>query len=199
MEQIKELGQQINEPIGFNTQTDFVSRSQNPVPLNDTSFHTPSHVNNHDVSTTVQPTLISYLTDKLPDAKGSHDRYYNINFDEDMPCLSVEETRKNIKSVLKESDVHSTQSYQKTLIIPGQCLPLVQDKTKSPAKAVPSSSVHKSHRSLPHRACLVHFEEQYHLDHNLLSQPRATKYLAKVRTEISPGRYMAKLELHYSR
>lgn len=104
----------------------------------------------------------------------------------------------------KEDDVDSIlQSYQKTQITPtaiGNVLqPLVQDKTKPPAKTVPSSSVNKSHRSLPRRACLVYLNDQYHLDHDLLSQPRATKFLVKVRTEISPGRYMAKLELHCSR
>ena len=73
---------------------------------------------------------------------------------------------------------------------------LIQDKVKPPARTVPSLSITKSHKSLPRRACLVHHKEQYHLDNNLLSQPRATKYLVKVRTEISPGRFMAKLELH---
>ena len=68
-----------------------------------------------------------------------------------------------------------------------------QDNVKSPAQTVPSSSVSKSHKSLPYRACLVHHKEQYHLDKNLLSQPRATKYLVKVRTEVSSGRHMAKL------
>ena len=145
----------------------------------------------------------TYSTDTLPGATGSHDQHYETDFGESVP-ISREETRKNVRAVFKEDDVDSIlQSYQKPQITPtaiGNLLqPLVQDKTKPPAKTVPSSSVNKSHRSLPRRACLVHLNEQYQLDHDLLSQPRATKFLVKVRTEISPGRYMAKLELHCSR
>ena len=177
MEQPKEFGRQINEPISFSAQTHFVSRSQSPVLLTHTNLHTPSRLSGQDVLIPVQPTSVSYT--RVPVTTGSHGQYYENYAD----------------SIL--------QSYHKAQITPtaiGNVLqPLVEDKTKSPAKTVPSSSVNKSHRSLPHRACLVHLKEQYHLDHDLLSQPRATKYLVKVRTEISPGRYMAKLELHCSR
>ena len=145
-----------------------------------------------------------YVTDKLPGATASHEQHYETKFDEDTPPLSMEETRKNVRPVPKEKDVDSLlQSYQKTQRTPtavrNTSQPHVQDKTKSPSKTVPSSSVNKPHKSLPRRACLVHHKEQYHLDNNLLSQPRATKYLVKVRTEISPGRFMAKLELQCSR
>jgi len=152
----------------------------------------------------VTPTT-GYTTSKLPGATASLDQHYETNFDEDMPLLSTEETRKNVRPVPKEKDVDSLlQSYQKGQInstaTTGNIPPLlIQNKTKPSAKTVPSLSVNKSHRSLPRRTCLVHLKEQYHLDHNLLSQPRATKYLVKVRTEISPGRYMAKLELCCSR
>ena len=145
-----------------------------------------------------------YVTDKLPGATASHEQHYETKFDEDTPPLSMEETRKNVRPVPKEKDVDSLlQSYQKTQRTPtavrNTSQPHVQDKTKSPSKTTPSSSVNKPHKSLPRRACLVHHKEQYHLDNNLLSQPRATKYLVKVRTEISPGRFMAKLELQCSR
>ena len=154
--------------------------------------------NAFDIETT------SYATNVLPGATASHDQNYETKFDNDTPPLSMEETRKNVRPVPKEKDVDSLlQSYQQTQITPiavqNTPQPHVQDKTKSPSKTVPSSSVHKSHRSLPRRACLAYLREQYHLDSNLLSQPRATKYLVKVRTEISPGRYMAKLELQCSR
>ena len=198
MEQIKEIGWKNNQPISFTAQTDFVSRSQSPLLLT----HTPSLcVNYQDMSTTVlvQPTsevlplldqnqnpvtkqnTISidnvYVTDKLPGSTASHDLEYKTNFGDDMVPFSVEETRRNVKPIAKEHDVD-------TII-----------------KAAPSSkfNVNESHRSLPRRACLVHLKEQYHLAHDLLSQPRATKYLLKVRTEISPGRYMTKMELHCSR
>ena len=179
MEQIKEFGRKINEPISFSAQMHFVSRSQSPVPLTHTNLHTPSRLSDQDVLISVQPTSVSYTTNRAPVTTGSHGQCYENYAD----------------SIL--------QSYHKAQITPtaiGNVLqPLVQDKTKPPAKTVPSSSVNKSHRSFPHRACLVHLKEQYHLDHDLLLQPRATKYLVKVRTEISPGRYMAKLELHCSR
>ena len=55
MEQIKEIGRKNNQPISFTAQTDFVSRSQSPLPLT----HTPSLcVNYQAILTTVlvQPT-----------------------------------------------------------------------------------------------------------------------------------------------
>ena len=140
----------------------------------------------------------SHTASNLTGAMVSHNQHYKTNFNEDMPLLSMEETRKNVGPALKENSV----KHQKSQILStdiNNLQPLMQDKTKPPAKTVPSSNVNKFHRSLPPRACLVHLKEQYHLDHDLLSQPRATKYLVKVRTEISPGRYMAKLELHCSR
>ena len=145
-----------------------------------------------------------YVTDKLPGATASHEQHYETKFDKDTPPLSKEEARKNVRPIPKEKDVDSLlQSYQKTQRTPtavqNTSQPHVQDKTKSSSKTTPSSSVNRPHKSLPHRACLVHHKEQYHLDNNLLSQPRATKYLVKVRTEISPGRFMAKLELQCSR
>ena len=147
----------------------------------------------------------TYATDKLPGATGSHSQHYETDFGNNIP-ISKEESRKNVRPVRKEKDVDSfLQSYNKDKITPGptamvNILPhFEQDKTQPPAKTLPSSNVNKSHRSLPRKACVVYLKEQYHLDHNLLSQPRATKYLIKVRTEISPGRYMAKLELHCSR
>ena len=154
--------------------------------------------NASDIETT------SYATNVLPGATASHNQHYETKFDEDTPPLSMEETRKNVRPVPKEKDVDSLlQSYQKTQRTPtavrNTSQPHVQDKTKSPSKTVPSSSVNKPHKSLPCRACLVHHKEQYHLDNNLLSQPRATKFLVKVRTEICPGRFMAKLELQCSR
>ena len=152
----------------------------------------------------IEPT--SFATNILPSATASHDLHYETNFDESMTPLSMEEARKNVRSVPKEKDVDSIlQSYQKTEVTPyaiGKIpQPYVQDRTlKSPAKIVPSiANVNKSYRLLPCRACLVYLKDQYHLDTNLLSQPKATKYLIKVRTEITPGRYMARLELQCSR
>jgi len=145
-----------------------------------------------------------YVTSELPGATASLDLRYDTNFDEDAPPLSLEEARKNVRPVPKEKDVDSLlQSYQMTSTAVGNRVqqPYMQDKAKAPVKTAPSSiaNVNKSHRLLPRRACLVYHNEQYHLDTKLLSQPKATKYLLKVRTEISPGRYMARLELHCSR
>ena len=163
--------------------------------------HIPPAVEVEPDSSLIKAT--GFATNQLPGATESHDQHYETDFGGNVP-ISREETRKNVRAVFKEDDVDSIlQSYQKPQITPttiGNVLqPLVQDKAKPPAKTLPSSSVNKSHRALPRRACLVHLSEQYRLDHDLLSQPRATKFLVKVRTEISPGRYMAKLELHCSR
>ena len=62
-----------------------------------------------------------------------------------------------------------------------------------------TSNTNKPQRSFPRRACVVYKNEQYSLDPKLFSLPRATKYLVKVKTENSPGRFMAKLELHCAR
>ena len=116
-------------------------------------------------------TATAHVTEKLPRATASiNKQQYETNFDADVLPLSVEESGKSARLVYKEKDVDVTQSYQKPTTIGN-----VQ------------------------RACFVHLQEQYHLDNNLLSQSRATKYFVKVRTEINPGRYMAKLELHSSR
>ena len=157
--------------------------------------HLPPALDVEPDSSIIKPT--SYTTNQLPGATASHHQQYETNFDEDLPPVSTEETRKNVRPVLKENDVDSIlKSHQRTQITPKAIpQPFVQDKLKT----FPSSSVNKSHRSLPRKACVVYLKEQYHLDHNLLSQPTATKYLVKVRSEISPGRYMAKLELHCSR
>ena len=168
---------------------------------NVTTKHLPPAVEVEPNSSLIKAT--GFATNQLLGATESHDQHYETDFGGNVP-ISREETRKNVRAVFKEDDVDSIlQSYQKPQITPtaiGNVLqPLVQDKAEPPAKTVPSSSVNKSHRSLPRRACLVHLNEQYRLDHELLSQPRATKFLVKVRTEISPGRYMAKLELHCSR
>ena len=67
--------------------------------------------------------------------------------------------------------------------------------------AIPSplTASSKPKGTFPRRACLVYNNEQYPLDCHLLSQSLATKYLVKVRTETSPGRFMTKLQLHYAR
>ena len=67
--------------------------------------------------------------------------------------------------------------------------------------AIPSplTASSKPKGTFPRRACLVYNNEQYPLDHHLLSQSLATKYLVKVRTEIIPGRFMTKLQLHYAK
>ena len=148
---------------------------------------------------TIDIKITSYTTNRLPATSASLHQHYDINFDQDV-SFPVEETR----PVPKEKDDDSIlQSYQKAQITPTTveytAPPVVQTKTKPPpAKTVPSSSGSKSHKSLPRRSCLVYLKEQYHLDVDLLAQPRATKYLVKVRTEINSG-YMTKLKLHCSR
>ena len=99
--------------------------------------------------------------------------------------------------IVKDADLllQSYQNHSENHTAVGNVLSPVHNQTKT-STPVSSSSVNKSHKSLPHKACLVYGKEQYHLDHNLLSQPRATKYLVKVRTEISPGCYNVNLELH---
>ena len=221
---VKESVRQNNVPIRFISEFQMNNNSvHDRLTNNDNTFYvTPlSSVNNHCSSSLVVATnytlftsesaprlnlsgqkyqidnkkTVSYITEKLPEATPSND----IDFDENIP-LSKEETR---KSVPKEKDADLlVQSYQKdqiTATTTGKISSQFVQDTVNPPEPYASLSVNKSHKSLPRRACLVHHKEQYHLDNNLLSQPKATKYLVKVRTEVSPGRFMAKLELQCSR
>ena len=179
--------------------------AKNPASTSEAASKLKLPGDNQNSKETVKPT--SFATNILPGATVSHDLHYETNFDKGMPPLSMEETRKNVRPVPKEKDVDSIlQSYQKTKktlhAVGNISQPYIQDRTlKPPAKIAPSSiaNVNNSHRLLPRRACLVYLEDQYHLDTNLLSQPRATKYLIKVRAEITPGRYLTRLELQCSR
>ena len=227
MEPVKEIGQSRNKPISFIAQIDFISRSHSPENLTHNAICVQlSSVNNQHVSPSVYtshstvtleaaPNLslsgdlfnkqnaisietTGYVTDKLPEPAASHDQHYGTKFDDDMLPSSIEESRKNVKlAPIEKDDDLLQQLYQKYTVV-GNVLPYAHNQTKT-STPVSSSSVNKSQRPLPRKACLVYNKEQYHLDHNLLSQPKANKYLVKVRTEISPGRYMAKLELHCSR
>ena len=209
----KELNKNLNGINSFQTSS-FLSSSQPPLVQSHFDKHIPPAIqstpkpdsllitNPKSYATEEKANSIvetaGYTTNKLPGITVSNHQHYETNFDADIPPLSLEETRRNIRPAPKEKDL--LQSYQRTPNAIGNIpQPFVQDKRKSPAGLTPPASVNKSHRSLPRRACLVHLQEQYHLDHNLLPQPRATKYLVKVRTEIEPGRYMAKLELHCSK
>ena len=121
----------------------------------------------------IAPTLhLSGQNDKTePEATASISQQCETNSDAEV-SLSVEESGKNTRIIYKEKDVDLIQ--------------LSHDQ-----KPTPTGNIQK--------ACLVHFREQYHLDTHLQLQPKATKYFVKVRTEISPGRFMAKLELRCSR
>jgi len=58
---------------------------------------------------------------------------------------------------------------------------------------VPSTSINRS-LTIPKRACLVHHDKQFNLNHELLSQPIVNRYLVRPREEStwdSPRHYMA--------
>jgi len=140
-----------------------------------------------------------YTTSTLPDATGSHSQHYGTDFDKDQP-LSREERRKDLKVVPKEKDVDTIlESHHKNQTESQKKLSTELQATAKPStKPKTFSNVDRPPR-LPRRACIAYKSEQYSLDPKLLSLPKATKYLVKVRTEISPGCFMAKLELHCSR
>ena len=138
-----------------------------------------------------------YITSSLPGATVSHSQHYGADFDKDQP-LSREERRKDVQVVPKEKDVDTIlESHHKD-----EARKKLSSELQATAKPSPkprtSANVDKPPR-FPRKACVVYKNEQYSLDPKLLSLPRATKYLVKVRTEISPGRFMAKLELHCAR
>jgi len=139
-----------------------------------------------------------YTTSTLPGATGSHSQNYGTDFDKDQP-LSREE-RNHMRTGHKAGSLQSHQN----LLTSTKKLQSLQHKTTTASKqlskpAVTLSTSNKPKGTFPRRACLVYNKEQYPLDRHLLSQPLATKYLVKVRTEISPGRFMAKLDLHCAR
>ena len=140
-----------------------------------------------------------YTTSSLPGATVSHFQHYGADFDKDQP-LSREERRKDVQVVSKEKDVDTIlESHRKDQISSSKKLSSELQATAKPStKPRTSANVDRPPR-FPRKACVVHKNEQYSLDPKLLSLPRATKYLVKVRTEISPGRFMAKLELHCAR
>ena len=140
-----------------------------------------------------------YTTSTLPGATVSHFQHYGTDFGAEKP-LSKEEKRKDVQVVPKEKDVDTIlESHRKDQISSSKKLSSELQATAKPsAKPRTSANVDRPPR-FPRKACVVHKNEQYSLDPKLLSLPRATKYLVKVRTEISPGRFMAKLELHCAR
>ena len=113
---------------------------------------------------------------QLPKTAVSVSQHYGVESDSIQPFFSEENNIKCLLNmVVKENDV-----------------------AKPSAKLGASLNVDRPPR-FPRKACVVYKDEQYSLDAKLLSLPRATKYLVKVRTEISPGRFMAKLVLHCAR
>ena len=79
--------------------------------------HLPPALDVEPDSSVIKPT--SYTTDQLPGTTVSHHQSYETNFDEDLPPVSTEETRKNVRPVLKENDVDSIlKSHQRTQITP---------------------------------------------------------------------------------
>ncbi|XP_065920931.1 uncharacterized protein [Dysidea avara] len=94
-------------------------------------------------------------------------------------------------------DEHATHSIVRTRSPRPETVPMPPDSFAIPHPVPHTSRPHVDKlQRFPRKACVVHKYEQYSLDPKLLSLPKATKYLVKVRTEISPGRFMAKLELH---
>ena len=140
-----------------------------------------------------------YTIDRLPDVPATLHQYYGTDFGAEKP-LSKEEKRKDVQVVPKEKDVDSIlESHHKDEASSKKKLSSELQATAKPsAKPRTSANVDRPPR-FPRKACVVYKNEQYSLDPKLLSLPRATKYLVKVRTEISPGRFMAKLELHCAR
>jgi len=139
-----------------------------------------------------------YTTSILPAATGSLHQNYGTDFDRDLPMAEEEKKQKRTdkreqlqdKPVQKDLQSKSSSQLHKATTI--------SKPTAKPA-ASNSSRSNKPKTPFPRKACLVFNNEQYSLDQRLLSQPIATKYLVKVRTEISPGRFMAKLVLHCAR
>ncbi|XP_065919477.1 uncharacterized protein [Dysidea avara] len=136
-----------------------------------------------------------YTIDRLPDVPPTLHQYYGTDFDAEKP-LSKEEKRKDVQVVPKEKDVDTIlQSHHKDETASKKLSSELQATAKPSTKPRTSANVDRPPR-FPRKACVVYKNEQYSLDPKLLPLPRATKYLVKVRTEISPGRFMAKLELH---
>ena len=141
-----------------------------------------------------------YTTSVLPAATGSLYQHYGTDCDTDL-LISKEERRKDVRVVPKEKDVdllHESHRKDKVSSRKNPSSKLQAKPSAKPSAKHGASNVDRPPR-FPRRACVVYKDEQYSLDAKLLSLPRATKYLVKVRTEISPGRFMAKLVLHCAR
>ena len=142
---------------------------------------------------------IGYATSSLPGATGSFLQHYESNFDKNQ-SPSLKQRRKDVRIVPKEKDAETILKFHcnNEASSKKKLSSELQATAKPSTKPKTSSNVDTPPR-FPRRACVVYKNEQYNLDPKLLSLPKASKYLVKVRMEISPGRFMAKLELHCAR
>lgn len=183
----KELQQHLDTTSSFG-----VARTGNVV-TSATKFLPPAEENHTGASNTVPQgseqnkyqdllAVSGYTTDSLPQVLPPLDQNYIV--DDDNVMVSREEKRKDVKVVPQEQDVDRLHAEHRK-------------ESKAKNKQQDTAAKPKTSASqLPRKACLVHRDEQYILNSNSLSLPHATKYLVKVRNEISPGRFMAKLVLH---
>jgi len=133
-----------------------------------------------------------YTTSRIPGATQPLTQQYITDFDKKQP-LSVEEIS-CISNKKSACDVQHKKQCTGTNKVPPSTSQWTSQKTGKPA-----ANLSNTQKPFPRRACLVYKNEQYSLDPKLLSLPRVTKYLVKQRTEICPGRYVAKLQLHCAR
>ena len=160
-----------------------------------------------------------YDIERLPDkrkketGKANHGIYPRLpeeRSEEFRPVTTMDNSKQRSVNIhplgQQPNNPNSNTSLSPTLSLTAQDEDTIHARTRSPqpetVPTAPTTSVRPHpvpNVSKPRKACFVYGNEQYSLDAKLLSLPRATKYLVKERTKISPGRFMAKLALHCAR
>ena len=172
------MGQLYYTPKSFSTETNFVSSSHGVMSsMSISNQHLSPDIMDFPLATAPRVDLSGHNQNAVL----SECQYYKAKFEENVLPSPKEESRNNDATPLFKGKYALQQSCDKSTTTGN-----IPHGTAESSTTIPS---------LPRRACLVHHSKQYPLDHNLLSQPRVTKYFVKERTEICPGHYMAKLKL----
>ena len=126
----------------------------------------------------------------LPGAGPQYDYLYDTKFEEDVP-VSYEEVKQktNIKTTFQQHEIEQ-RSHK-----PRKSHHNTQQPQHVPAKS--TTGVVKTKSTLPKRCCIVIGDKQFPLDSNLLAHPHMDHYFVKDRTEIKPGHFLARLNLHH--
>ena len=130
-----------------------------------------------------------HYVDQLPVPGPHYDYLYDTKFEEDV-SVSCEE--KKLRTNTKATSQYEIEEQSEK---PRKPHFNTQWPQHEPAKS--TSGVMRTKTTFPKRSCIVTGDKQFPLDSNLLAHPHMDHYFVKDRTEIKPGHFLAKLNLHH--